>query len=279
MGKRVEYLQKSTNDVYKLKKEISLQKIVNDKTSGSSEILVKLNDYLKNSLANSLQIKASIKQAKEKLSHFEAVNDYLNSIEKIIKSGNPDKLKIFINNFDKQLQSKYEMLYQNAKPLLKNLNTILTLSNSKTLFEVFKLWKKDNKKLKIIICESRPKLEGRNFAEALLKEKIKVEIIYDFMISLYLPKVNAVITGADIILKNGNTINKTGSTTAAILCRHFKKPFYILAAKDKFSKNKIFHLKQENRNEVWEVKRKNLFVSNIYFEEIPAKLITEIITD
>ncbi len=262
-----------------MKKETSLVKILNDKISGSSEILVKLNDYLKDSSANSLQINAAIKQAKARLSHFEAVKDYLKSIEKIIKSGNPEKLKIFINNFDKHLQSKYQILYQNAKPLTKNINTILTLSNSKTLLEVFKLWKKDNKKLKIILCESRPKLEGRNFAEALLKQNIKVELIYDFMLSLYIPKVDAVITGADIILKNGSAVNKIGSLVAAILCRHFKKPFYILASKEKISMMGSFHSKQEDSNEVWKVKRRNLLVSNIYFEEVPAKLITKIITD
>ena len=262
-----------------MKKETSLTKILNDKTSGSSEILVKLNDYLKDSLANFLQIKSAVKQAKEKLSHFEAVNEYLNSIEKILDSSDSLKLKKFIIDFDKHLQSKYELLYQNAKPILKEIKSILTLSNSKTLLEVFKLWKKDIKKLKIVLCESRPKREGRILAEALLKENIKIEFIYDFMISLYIPKIDAVITGADAVLKNGDVINKTGSTTAAILCKHFKKPFYVLTAKDKLSTKDLYYPKLQDSKEVWKVNRRNLVVSNIYFEEVPHKLITKIVTN
>ena len=99
------------------------------------------------------------------------------------------------------------------------------------------------------------------------------------MISLYIPKVDAVITGADAVLKNGDVINKTGSTATAIVCRHFKKPFYVLTAKDKLSTKDLYYPKLQNGKEVWKVNRRNLVVSNIYFEEVPHKLITKIVTN
>ncbi len=262
-----------------MKNKNSLQNILNDKTSGSSEILLKLNNYFKDSSANLKHLKPAAKHAKDNLSHFEAVNDYLNSIEDILDSGDYLELKKFTSDFDIHLQTKYEFLYKNAQPLLKHANAVLSLSNSKTLLEIFKRWRKDNKRLKIILCESRPKLEGRIFAEALLREKIKVELIYDFMISLYIPKVDAVIVGADAVLNNGNVVNKTGSTAAAILCRYFNKPFYVFSTKDKFSGKDYFVQKKQKADEVWKVKRKNVVISNFYFEEVPEELITKIITD
>ena len=262
-----------------MKKNITLHNILNDRTSGSSEILLKLNEFIKNSIRDPQQIKLAIKQTKKNLSHFEVINEHLNSIEKIITSGDYNKLESYLSGFDSLLQSKYVKLYNNAKPFLKNIKTILTLSNSKTLLEVLKLFRQENKKLKIIICESRPKFEGKIFADALLNLNIKVELIYDFMISLYLPKVDAVIIGADKILKNGNVINKSGSKAAAILCRYFNKPFYVITTKEKFSSSRSFIPSLMQTNEVWNAKRRNLKISNIYFEEIPANLITKLITD
>ncbi len=262
-----------------MKTKNALQNILNDKTSGSSEVLFNLNKYFKKIINNRQKFRLAIQQAKEKLSHFSSIDNYLKSLEKIYSAKDLKGLDDFINSFEEKHIARYERLYKNAKPSLKNLKTVLTISNSKTLVEVFSLWRKDNKNLKVIMCESRPKNEGRIFAKALLKENIKVEFITDFMISLYIPKIDAVILGADSILKNGTVINKTGSFIAAALSRQFKKPCYVITTKEKLSDRLTFNQKEQSKNEVWNYIHKSLTIKNLYFEEVPKKFITKIISD
>ena len=42
-------------------------------------------------------------------------------------------------------------------------------------------------------------------------------------------RINAVLVGADRIANNGDTANKIGTSGVAILAKHYKIPFYVLA--------------------------------------------------
>ena len=132
------------------------------------------------------------------------------------------------------------------------------MSRSKTVIDVLKLWYKKNKKLNVIICESRPKYEGRLTALDLVKAGIKVGLITDAMMGIYISKVDAAIIGADSVLKNGNVINKVGSKSLALFCKEYRKPFYVVTTKSKFSKSKSFRSKKENSKEVWDKSIENI---------------------
>jgi translation initiation factor 2B subunit (eIF-2B alpha/beta/delta family) len=99
------------------------------------------------------------------------------------------------------------------------------------------------------------------------------------MMGFFVPKVDVAIIGTDIVLRNGMIVNKVGSKSLALLCKEYKKPFYVVSSHSKLSKKKIFKPKKENPQEIWDRKVKNLSMSNIYFEEIEKKLITKIFTD
>ena len=262
-----------------MKSKITLKSIINDKVSGSSEILGKLNYYLLQYSDNIPKLKNDLKKIKKEITGFAVINNYVSNIEPILKDRNQKELKEYLTNFSTDKDEEYNKIYDNARRYLSKFNTILTLSNSKTLLEVFKIWSNENKKLRIIVCESRPKKEGIIFAKALTKENIKVNLITDASISNYIENSDAVIIGADIILKNGNVVNKTGSRNAATICRYFKKPFIVLATKDKFTNKKTYKPIAENPGEILNKSPKNISVHNYYFEEIEKSLITKIITD
>jgi translation initiation factor 2B subunit (eIF-2B alpha/beta/delta family) len=99
------------------------------------------------------------------------------------------------------------------------------------------------------------------------------------MMSLYVQNVDAVIIGADTVLSNGNVVNKAGSKALALLCKEYKRPFYVVTAQSKYSRKKTYRSKSENPDEVWDKKVKNLSINNIYFEEIEKKFITKIFTE
>ncbi|HSW55689.1 MAG TPA: hypothetical protein VLH59_11440 [Ignavibacteriaceae bacterium] len=251
-----------------------LNHILNNKTLGSSELVQLLNNYL---LSISDYIPAIIKTArivKTKLGHFEAVSSYLKDLSSELKTGHG--LLNFLRSHSLQQKEHVEIIFKKIFPQLKKLNKIITLSRSGTVLAVLKLWHQKNKKLKVVVCESRPKFEGRLMTKELAVNGIKVELITDAMMGLYIPKIDAAIIGADIVLNTGNMVNKVGSKALALLCREHKKPLFIVTAKSKLSKKKVFKSKKENPQEVWDKNVKNLSISNIYFEEIDKKYITKI---
>lgn len=80
--------------------------------------------------------------------------------------------------------------------------------------------------------ETRPYLQGtRLTAFELSKEKIPYSIVVEGAASFLLShgKVDAIFVGADRIAANGDTANKVGTSTLAIVAKHYKVPFYVVA--------------------------------------------------
>jgi len=87
-------------------------------------------------------------------------------------------------------------------------------------------------KLRIFADETRPLLQGaRMTAFELQAAGLDVTLICDNMAGMVMSqgKINAVITGADRIAANGDTANKIGTYSVAILAKHHNIPFYIAA--------------------------------------------------
>ncbi|MDZ7624440.1 MAG: hypothetical protein U5J96_08365 [Ignavibacteriaceae bacterium] len=258
-------------------KSHQLDRILNNKTLGSSELVQFLNSYFLSIHKNKSEILRSIRLVKTRLGHFEAVNSYLKQLKTASES--EKGLLIFLSNHSIQQKEKVDIIFKKIYSHLKNLNSVITLSRSGTVLGILKLWHQKNKNIRVVVCESRPKFEGRLMAKELAANGIRVELITDAMLGLFVPKVDAAIIGADIVLNTGNVVNKVGSKVLALLCREYKKPFYVVTSRSKLSKKKIFKSKKENPKEVWDSKVKKISVSNIYFEEIEKKFITKICTD
>lgn len=255
-----------------------LSRIISDKTSGSSELLLKLNKFLLSNINDKDLIIGSLSLAGSKLSHFAVIKNYLNELKKLFRSDNNKAIFEFLNNYLDEENIKIKYIFSKIYRKLSSAKTILTISKSGTLLNVFKLWSKKKKDLNIIITESRPANEGKLMAKELLKIGFKVQVITDAMSGIFIPKVDAVIIGADVVLNNGNVINKTGSLALALFCKHFNKPFYVLAAKSKFVNKKRHKILKESPDRIWKYVHTNLTKTNIPFEEIDRDLITEIIS-
>jgi len=256
-----------------------LNHILNNKKLGSSELVNLLNDYFFSIKVKNKEIAKAIQQAKRELGHFGAVNNYLYKLNSVLVKKDKTELINFLSEHTSQEIKNIKIIFNKLYPHLKNLKSVITLSRSGTVLEILKLLHQKNKRIKVVVCESRPMLEGRSMAEELASNGIKVELITDAMMGIFVKKVDAAIVGADIILRNGNVINKVGSKALALLCKEYKKSFYVVSAKSKYSKKNICKPKKQNPNEVWDKSVKNLSVKNIYFEEIEKKFITKIITD
>ena len=260
-------------------KSPQLNHILNNKSLGSSELVQLLNKYFLSISDNKPAIIKTARIVKTNLGHFEVVKSYLNEMSSVIKVKDRKKLLDFFKEYSINENQKTKIIFNSIYSRLKKPRNVITLSRSGTVLAVLKFWHQKNKKIKVVVCESRPKFEGRLTVKELSEVGIKVELITDAMMGLYVPKIDAAIIGADLVLNNGNVVNKVGSKALAILCKEYKKPFYVVTSKSKLSKKKILKAKKEKPQEIWDKKVKNLSISNIYFEEIEKKFITKIFTD
>ncbi len=96
---------------------------------------------------------------------------------------------------------------------------------------------KAGKKIKVFADETRPLLQGaRLTVYELMAEGVEVTLITDGMAG-YLMKageIDLIIVGADRIASNGDTANKIGTYTLAVLAKENNVPFYIAAPSTTF---------------------------------------------
>lgn len=256
--------------------DAELKKNLSDKISGSSELLRKLNNYLSKNRKNTQTIKRILPKLRKHFRSFENIQKYLFELNKLVSAG---KLKPeFFSNSATEARSNYKIFIK-VLPYFKMRNILLTISNSRTVLEFLKRIRKEKRNLQVIVCESRPRLEGRIMASALAKVGIKVQLITESMMSECVQKADAVLIGADTILRSGDVVNKVGSKALAILCKEFKKPFFVVADKSKFSEKNKFVQREEDRKEIWLRPPKEISIKNFYFEIIPKRYVTKIFTN
>ena len=145
--------------------------------------------------------------------------------------------------------------------------------------------------LSVIACETRPFLQGaRLTAWECLQEGIPCTLITDNMAGHLISRgdVDLVIVGADRIAANGDTANKIGTYTLAVLARRHGLPFYVAAPLSTFDPaipdGSAIPIEERASEEVtghrgtrWAPQ--GVKVRNPAFDVTPAELITGIICE
>jgi methylthioribose-1-phosphate isomerase len=184
--------------------------------------------------------------------------------------------------------------------LIKNRDRILTVCNAGilatidygTALGVIYRAKEEGKRIKVYSCETRPMLQGARLTTWELKQKgIDVTMICDSMAATLMlqGKIDKVIAGADRIAANGDTANKIGTYSLAVLAHYHKIPFYIAATGSTFDlkvkTGKGIPIEERAAEEVTElffkkpIAPEGVKIFNPAFDVTPCHLITAIITD
>jgi methylthioribose-1-phosphate isomerase len=139
--------------------------------------------------------------------------------------------------------------------------------------------------------ETRPYLQGaRLTAWELQRDGIDVTLITDNMAGHFFQQgqFDAVIVGADRIAANGDTANKIGTYTVAVLAHAHGVPFYVAAPLSTIDpacpSGAEIPIEERSANEVVEmngtrVAPEGIHVRHPAFDVTPARLITAIITE
>jgi methylthioribose-1-phosphate isomerase len=143
----------------------------------------------------------------------------------------------------------------------------------------------------VLTCETRPRLQGlRLTAWELQREAIPFRSIVDSAAAFALARqsIDFVVVGADRIAQNGDTANKIGTLSLAVLARHFGVPFVVAAPSTTFDTNLPtgdgIPIEERSAEEITDIDRvrvapPGIAVWNPGFDVTPGNLITAIIDE
>jgi methylthioribose-1-phosphate isomerase len=183
--------------------------------------------------------------------------------------------------------------------LLRDGATVLTHCNAGALatggygtaLGVIRAAVESGKRVAVFADETRPYLQGaRLTAWELQQDGIDVTVITDNMSGHFFQQgtFDAVVVGADRIAANGDTANKIGTYTVAVLANAHGVPFYIAAPLSTIDVHcpdgSAIPIEERSSSEVTEAFGRQIAPVGVLarhpaFDVTPARLITAIITD
>jgi len=186
-----------------------------------------------------------------------------------------------------------------GKKLIRNKDSILTHCNAGelatagygTALGIIRAAYEEGKKIQIYVDETRPFLQGaRLTCWELSRLRIPFILITDNMAGWLMQKkeISVVITGADRIARNGDTANKIGTYSLAVLANENKIPFYVAAPLSTidfdFAQGNEIPIEERAAQEVREINGRcftlpKVKVRNPAFDVTPARFISAIITE
>jgi methylthioribose-1-phosphate isomerase len=275
--------------------------------------------------AAGLGVYLGIKNSRAK--DFLKFNKHLTSVVRYLASSRPTARNLFwalermqrvaVGNRNKSVSSIKGLLFKEAKKiveedqlicrrmanfgakLIKNNDRILTVCNTGILATVdygtalgaIYRAKGQGKRIKVYACETRPLLQGARLTAWELKQaKIDSTLICDNMAADLMRNglVDKVFVGADRIAANGDTANKIGTYSLAVLARFHALPFYVVAPSSTFdlrlASGKKIVIENRPSSEVTSIRGvaiapKGIKVYNPAFDVTSNKLVSAIITE
>ncbi|MEM5769764.1 MAG: S-methyl-5-thioribose-1-phosphate isomerase, partial [Bacillota bacterium] len=183
--------------------------------------------------------------------------------------------------------------------LIKDGATILTHCNAGqlatvdfgTALGVIRAAWQQGKKLHVYADETRPLLQGARLTTwELMQDNIPVTLITDNMAGYVMKEglIDCVIVGADRIAANGDTANKIGTYSVAVLAKEHNIPFYVAAPLSTFdfalASGEQIPIEERSADEVTHITGRRIApagvrVFNPAFDVTPHKYIAALITE
>ena len=190
-------------------------------------------------------------------------------------------------------------LSEHGAELIKDGTTVLTHCNTGplatsgygTALGVIIRAKEQGKKIKVFATETRPLLQGARLTTWELKQAgVPVTLITDSMAGYFTKRgeIDCVLVGADRIAANGDTANKIGTYTLAVLAKENSIPFYVAAPTTTLDPSlktgEEIPIEQRKPEEVFHIQGvsiapEGISAANPAFDVTPHRLISAIITE
>ena len=260
--------------------------------------LTELNDFVNRYLQKSDEIGSTRPTAVNLMWAVKQMKD-----QAIDFSGDVADLKIALLDLAQEIRDddidRCHNLGLHGAHLIPNKSNVMTICNTGglatsgigTALGVIQYAHAQGKDLKVHVCETRPLLQGSRLNTWELKRtKTPFTLMTDSMAATTMKKIDidGVFVGADRIASNGDTANKIGTYSLAVLAKHHDVPFYVAAPLStvdyEIESGVDIPVEERSPDEVTRIKGMQFTIEDIdvttpAFDVTPSELIHGIITE
>jgi len=267
---------------------LSANKIASNNREGFIKEFLVQADEIENTRPTAVNLKWAVRQMKEKVK----------KPDKNITEIKRNLLKLAHQIKDDDLNRCHSLGLHGAELIPDNSNVIticntggLATSGIGTALGVIQYAHAMGKNVKVHVCETRPLLQGARLnAWELKRTETPFTLMTDSMAAQTMKKVDidGIFVGADRIASNGDTANKIGTYSLAVLAKHHGVPFYVAAPLStvdyEIGSGPDIPVEQRSGEEVTRINGVQFTVEDIEvttpaFDVTPAELIQGIITE
>ncbi len=218
-----------------------------------------------------------------------SVNHYINHfLLKIDPEGQPIVIKELLEVFHERWKNVDRKTAEIAGQTFDFDNkTLLLFGNDINVQSLVDLLNVSQKKFNLIQLVSLQDKIGKEQAAELASRGNKVTVIDDAGLGRFLPEVDVVLMGCDIIMHE-TFMTKSGAHLLAAAARYYKVPVFVLADSRNILNKKYFpqsvlgtFIGKEERSgdEIWKNPPENVEVIFNHIEEVPNQLVTKFILE
>lgn len=255
------------------------------------DLTAKLNCYvsfliecrpLSISMGNAVRFcKTIIAKLPETLSESEAKTSLLSDIDHFISD------KIILAD---------KVIVRHAGTKIRDGDVLLTYGSSSAVEMIFLHAHELGKRFRVVIVDSRPKLEGRLLLRRLVGKGLRCTYTHINAVSYIMHEVTRVFLGASSILSNGTVYSRVGTASVAMVAHEFHVPVIVCCEAYKFHErvqldsicsnelgdpdaiSKVPGREEINYLDDWSA-HGNLQLLNLFYDATPADYVSMIITD
>lgn len=208
---------------------------------------------------------------------------------------------ILCSNIDRYINEKIiiadKVIVDHAATKVSNGDVLLTYGASSIVEMVFVRAHELGKKFRVVIVDSRPKLEGQALLRRLVMKGLRCSYTHINAVSYVMHEVTRVFLGAASIFSNGTVYSRIGTASVAMVAHAFRIPVLVCCEAFKFSErvqldsicaNELGNPDAITRvpgrkdihylNNNW-MNKENLRLLNLLYDVTPADFVSLIITD
>ncbi|CAH1433368.1 unnamed protein product [Lactuca virosa] len=202
-----------------------------------------------------------------------------------------------INHFiNEKILLADKVIVRHAVTKVRDGDVLLTYGSSSAVEMVFLRAHELGKKFRVVVADSRPKLEGRLLVRRLIGKGISCTYVYINGISYIMQEVTRVFLGASSVLANGTVYSRVGTACVAMVANACGVPVIVCCEAYKFHErvqldsiccNELGDpdaiAKVHGREEINDLKDiandENLQILNLTYDATPSDYVSMIITD
>jgi translation initiation factor eIF-2B subunit delta len=178
-----------------------------------------IQNYLTNSMIMTLGMETALQYLKLSISRL-PINVEINEIRQVTS----ETIDTFIRE---KIELPSSIIAGIGAGIITNGDVILIYDYSSTVVQTLILAKTNGKSFRVIVADSRARLEGKKALKELAEHKIKCIYILISNVSYHMPEVTRVIMGAEGLTNNCCLLNKVGTAMICCIANAFKKPVLV----------------------------------------------------